>query len=94
MHVFRFKYLIKISILLLLMVNLRLVNLGSPFFYIFPSIIVSTNEMRAADCKYSELRTSRCHGDASLHHNHREDGDQDQKVMETVLIQEKGVAKV
>ena len=44
MHVFRFKYLIKISILLLLMVNLRLVNLGSPFFYIFPSIIVSTNE--------------------------------------------------
>ena len=40
--------------------------------------------MRAADCKYSELRTSRCHGDASLHHNHRED--EDQEAMETVLM--------
>ena len=28
------------------MVNLRLVNLGSPFFYIAPSIIVSTNEIQ------------------------------------------------
>ena len=43
-------------------------------------------EMRAADfnSKYSELRTSRCHGDASLHHKHRED--EDQKVTETVLM--------
>ena len=44
-------------------------------------------EMRAADCKYSELRTSRCQGDASLHHNHREDEDEDQEAMETVRIQ-------
>ena len=44
--------------------------------------------MRAADCKYSELRTSRCQGDASLHHNHREDEDQDQEAMETVLMRQ------
>ena len=51
--------------------------------------------MRAADCKYSELRTSRCQGDASLHHNHGEDEDQDQEAMdECSIIQGGGVAEV